>query len=691
MQLKLIKDKFNNIFVGNSGKNNNMESKNAASYLKNIINNVPNFLVWKDVNSVFLGCNKQFADSLGLESPQDIVGKTDYDFPWTDEQREAYLADEREIIRTGKPKLDYEEKQTLPDGSVRINLVSKVPMYDEGNKISGVLMIFTDITDRKHLEENLKKAKEKSERAYKAKSEFIRNITHDIRTPLSGIQQTARMISEGKVSEEEVPEYAFATWEASNKLMELFNQVIDVSKKEAFDFEDRIVKFDLYKLLQNLNKTYAIVAKHKKLKLEVEHSDQVPHYLLGKHLRLHRILMNLLGNALKFTEQGNVRLVVEKAQEADEKVVLRFSVIDTGIGIAEDKQEDIFEPFSRLNPSFQNQYPGSGLGLHVVKDYINKMQGEIYVESEEGHGSMFTCILPFKRPLLDNDNDVVETDYEEDLVQPTISTPVLASIKKDKNNVSKPKNLTAKYHVLLVEDDKLMQTVGLSLLKEMLEYQVDLARTGEEALELTSKNTYDLIYMDIGLGTGIDGIETVRQIRDNPQNLSNHAFISALTAHADEEITKQCLEVSMQQVLIKPLNPEKIQQTHTQLAKPQDFSEDQEVIDWTLWLTRLSQNKELAEQSFHLMGGDMLNNRQTIVEAYESQDFPKLKAITHKMKGALGYCGLPRLETAMRAIESAAKDNNAEGVNKWYKETLDALDEARIAYEKWATTHPKQN
>ncbi len=496
-------------------------------------------------------------------------------------------------------------------------------------------------------------------------------------------------IAEGKIPEKEIPEYSLAAWEASKKLMELFNQIIDSSQNENFDFQNQIVKFDLYKLLQDLDETYKIVAKHKNIKLEIEYSENaVPHYLLGKHLRLHRILMNILGNALKFTEKGGVKLVVEKADESEEKIIMRFSIIDTGIGIPKEKYDVIFEPFTRLTPSFQGYYHGSGLGLHVVKDYVEKMQGEIYVESEEGNGSMFTCVLPFKRPILNNDNDIIETEYKQD-----ISGHAVVSFSNHHSQNKRSTQLsnsavgqTENYRVLLVEDDALAQNMGKLILINAGN-KVDLAKSGEEAIQLTEKNHYDIIYMDVGL-PGIDGIEATKCIRSNKENHSQNAFISALTAHADDEISKQCYDAGMQQVLFKPLSIENAQQINRHLTQTDPSKTNKKIIDYNLWRNRLGNNVAMLDELFHMVAKDFNNNKLDIIQAYEAHDLHKLKAITHKMKGGLKYCGLPRLETAIIVIESAAKNNNKKEVDKSYQETLDAIDETKKAYEEWARVHP---
>jgi len=654
-----------------------------------IIDNLPNyFIFWKNKNSVFLGCNKAFATSAKLASPADVVGKTDYDLPWSKEESDRYIADDKQVMMSRQTKLNIEEPQTLPDGRKIILSTSKVPLFDEKGEVNGILAIYSDITQQKTNEQRLLEANQKLERSNKVKSEFIRNVSHDIRTPLSGIQQITQAISDNKIPEAEIPEYAFSAWEASKKLMDLFNQVIDISKKEYFDFEDQVVKFDLYHLLNSFQETYGAFAKNKSVQLEIEYSDKVPHYLVGKHHRLHRVLLNLLGNALKFTEKGNVKLLTEVARESNGKVIMRFSVIDTGIGIAPEKHHIIFEPFTRLNSSFDSQYKGFGLGLHSVKEYMEKMQGEIYVESEEGKGSMFTCVIPFKLPILDNDNDVLDVEYKENMPFDEIKLKNPPIQSSSTTTTTTTNNAKTTGHVLLVEDDMMAQKMGLVYLKDK-SYQVDLAKSGKEALELTAKNSYDIIYMDIGLSAGIDGIETTRRIRKDAQNKSQKAFITAITAHGtnDESIVMQCRAAGMQHILSKPLSPEKIAEIQTIATKKDSSAQNNTVIDFDLWRSRLGEAVFMLEELVHMLGQDFDRNRKDIKQAYEAHDFPTLKAVTHKLKGSLLYSGLPRLEKVVVAIELAAKQSNIEEVDRWYPETMSALDEAESAYQEWAKSH----
>jgi len=666
-------------------KRKESEEKTTKLFQDSLIDHLPNhYIFWKDRNSVYLGCNKALAAALGFKSSTEIIGKTDFDLPTTKEESEAYRADDCQVMRSKIPKSNIEEPQTLADGKKRILSTSKVPLFDEKGKVYGVLAIYSDITHQKLIEQDLLETNKKLEQTLKAKSEFVRNISHDIRTPLSGIQQATHLIAQGETAKEDIAEYAFAAWEASNELMALLNQIIDVSNKEAFDFEDKSVKFDLYQLVDALNKTYQAIAQNKGISLTINYSPKVPQYLIGKNMRLHRILLNLLGNALKFTEHGKVKLEIKATQQSKEKVTLQFSVIDTGIGIPKEKFGEIFEKFTRLHPSYQGQYPGCGLGLHVVKEYVEKLRGEIYVKSEIGHGSVFTCLVTFKCPRVADERPITETKYEDFFQAPLITTK--------KPTVTIPPSLEetgqAKYHILLVEDDPLMQTMGIAILKKMNHYRIDLAKSGEEALELTTTIPYDAIYLDIGL-PGIDGIATAQKIRNNSKNLNQNTFIAALTAHSDEEIVSQCLSAGMQQTLIKPLTSEKIHQVHAQLDKLQPINANKSVIDWALWLTRLNHNYALAEESFHMLIEELFLKDQNLAAAYQTQDWSELKSMAHQIRGMLAYCGLPRLEKAISALESAARQNNLKKIHALYPDFTIALEEAQLAYQEWAKSHPK--
>lgn len=295
----------------------------------------------------------------------------------------------------------------------------------------------------------------------------------------------------------------------------------------------------------------------------IKYAKNIPRFLIGKHLRLHRILMNLLGNAFKFTEQGAVELQIEQISKSKkDEILLKFSVIDTGIGIPKDKQQIIFKPFERLQSSYQGKYPGSGLGLSLVMDYAEKMQGEIQLHSEENKGSTFICILPFQQ---DKQSKNKKLSQPKDINIAT-DTPVNSATTTEADSPSPiDDNLS---QALIVEDNLLAQKIGMLELKKA-GYLVTCAISGEEAVKLCCQKKYNLIYMDIGL-PGIDGIEATRQIRTSSESLNKFTVIVALSAHVDEEITQKSIETGIQIVQQKPLTEDKVNEAYPLVHKDKD-------------------------------------------------------------------------------------------------------------------------
>lgn len=378
-------------------KKSNSDLKNYTRY---IINNLPHSIFWKNKNSVFLGCNKKFSDSANLASPAEVEGKTDYDMPWGKEYAEKYIKDDQEIMNNGVAKLDYEEHQTTTSGNKIIVLVSKVPIYDEENRISGILCIYTDITERKQQEEELRLAKESAELANELKHDFIQNMEHDIRTPVAGIYSILSAFS----SEEEDPEkkqILTLTFNAAKELLDYCNGILEFSKLESGLVPIVSKKFNLKKLIERIVAIENPPALVKKLQLNAEFSEDTPEIVIGDQSRLQRILINLVSNAIKFTKEGFIKMTVGVvAKQNDKGVILRIIIQDTGIGIPEEKLSVIYEKFSRLHPSNRGVYKGFGLGLPTVKQLMEELGGELDVKSEPGKGTTFALTIPFNLPLV---------------------------------------------------------------------------------------------------------------------------------------------------------------------------------------------------------------------------------------------------------------------------------------------------
>lgn len=369
-------------------------------FLKNIMRTLPQYVFLKDKHSVYLGCNENFARLLGLKNPEDIIGKSDQELDWqsSGNTAELFRQGDQETLN-GHPITNQQETLVLPDGKKLITLVSKLPIYDDQQNPLGIVGYFTDITALKEKERELRQAKKQAEAANQAKSLFLMNISYDIRTPLSGLLGMAEILTK-RIHSKTDKTMVMDLLEAGNHLLDFLNEVIEFSKYEATDLPIYDLKFNLYDLVNQVIALMKPSAEIKQLKLTLDWDETMPTYLIGDPKRIYRILLNLLSNAVKFTEKGQIHLRVNVFRKLKrQRLIVKWQVQDTGIGIPEDKQALIFTRFERVHPAYQGQYTGCGLGLTRIKQFIDDLDGEITVESKENKGSTFTCLIPLREAL----------------------------------------------------------------------------------------------------------------------------------------------------------------------------------------------------------------------------------------------------------------------------------------------------
>jgi two-component system aerobic respiration control sensor histidine kinase ArcB len=364
----------------------------AEIALDNIIARLPGHVYWKDRNSIYLGCNDRQAKSAGLKSRYEILGKTDYDLPWG-KQADVFQAIDQQVMETGT-EYSVEESGVLADGRWATFISKKVPLLDSSGQTTGTLGISFDITERKALE------KEAAEVANHAKDLFLEHICGDISGPLSGIIGYAGLIKVD-TKEAKIKGYAenlIASTEALGVLLEsILESVREVPPSRK--------KFDLRTQLEHVIHFNQARAQEKKIALQLEYDAKIPHYLVGDNKRVHRIILELVGNALKFTEQGSIQVSASLAKAVDpesRQTIVKIVVKDTGIGIPKNQHDQIFTRFHRLSNAQNNASAGYGLGLAVARQFMDDLNGELYVESEPGQGSTFTCIIPLKQALLED-------------------------------------------------------------------------------------------------------------------------------------------------------------------------------------------------------------------------------------------------------------------------------------------------
>ncbi len=370
-----------------SKKLNKEQLARERDLLRTIIDNVPDQVFVKDRAGRFIVANAALLQVLGATSLREIKGKTDYDFSQPELACE-YVADDQIVMRSGHPLLDQEETSHGLDGRERCLLTSKVPLRDSEGKIWGLVGIGRDITRRKKEREELREAKEAAEMANDAKSDFLANMSHEIRTPLNSIIGMTDLVLKSDLDPTQ-RDFLSMVRDSGQTLLRVINDILDFSKIEAGKLELDAIEFDLRDELGNTMKALAVRASEVGLDLNVRIRPEVPRIFFGDIGRLRQVFVNLVANAIKFTEEGEVVIEVRCAHITDGVAHLLFSVTDTGIGITAEKCEKIFQEFEQADTSTTRRYGGTGLGLAISTRLVELMGGKLQVRSQPGVGSTF--------------------------------------------------------------------------------------------------------------------------------------------------------------------------------------------------------------------------------------------------------------------------------------------------------------
>ena len=671
-------------------------NKDILQYFKDIIERMPNNVYWKDLAGRNLGANLNVARALGFRSPEEMKGKTDYDFYPADkaEQLRAY---DKEVTDTGQPKT-FEELGEKVNGIQTVYLTRKVPLRNANGKIIGLLGISIDITDRKKMENDLKFAKARAEEFNQLKTQFIENMQHDLRSPASGVMQALSYLS-GIEKDSSKSEILNAALGSSEAIMSLLNEMVEADQKH---YTNPILDepFKLKTIFENVYCLHASSTVMKPLKFHYHIDDHIPKIVISDQYRLDRILLNLVGNAIKFTEKGEVYFEATLAKQEGRHLLIEFTVADSGIGISDDKKNVIFERFVRLDPSNRGIYKGIGLGLANAREYVRDLEGEFKpVVSDERTGTTFSILIPMKASLdqdmkLPSAQQLTPAIKEEPIAQPLSKTQSSkVSITAEKPTQSDAQS-TVRGHLLLVEDSLPAQFMTKLLIKAV-GCDLDIAGTAEDAFKMIRQNNYDLIFADIAL-PGMDGIEMTRHIRYNERKKGGKRIpIVGQSANASTANRKACIEAGMQDLLAKPLTIKAIKEMLTNYAETYALSQptqpftlaqikNTKIIDQDV-LIQIWKNIEDFKDGFNETKHYTLKDIDDFKQAYHHKDWKQLLFLTHKIRGGFVYVAANRVEEACNYLEEylkTTKEPDLKTIEHLYTLILRELEKALDILEK---------
>ncbi|WP_195724333.1 PAS domain-containing hybrid sensor histidine kinase/response regulator [Paenibacillus monticola] len=597
-----------------------------AIYLHEIMEDNPKFSRFIDVNEVaclWLGYSR---DELIGMSPHDINSVSYRD----------KLKSMRATLKVGA-HFTYDSVHVTKKGKeipVEINVHCFNLM---GKKV--LLSMVRDTTERKKVENELKVTRDEAERANKAKSEFLANMSHEIRTPLNGMIGMIDLTLLTPINDEQA-ENLHAAKSCANALLVLINDVLDYSKLEVGKMRIDQINFSLKELIEKIIKTLSPTAHAKRLNFDYTFSSEVPAFVNGDPNRLQQVLNNLLNNAIKFTDNGRISLSVKCQEVHGDSLTLLFIVNDTGIGIAEHEQKELFKTFSQVDSSITRRYGGTGLGLAISKQLVENMGGRVWVESVKGQGSAFLFTIQFKSAL-----SVV------------IEQPKLPALTVPHHSLS----------ILVAEDDPVNRLVLTRMLKS-LNYQVEVAENGIEVLRRLEHKNYDLILMDVQMPL-MDGIEVTRKIRQSEGSI-RHTPIIAITAYALHGDREKCLSAGMDDYIPKPIRMEELQL----------FLEK-----WTGPTIKISADGELilaeANLSLKMMNdGEALLELQRCIEELEliiqDPDLTQIEDLAHCIKNKCILLGNEELKATFFRIELAARRGKID-------EVLGYVSKAQLEYARY--------
>ncbi|MBL0882812.1 MAG: PAS domain S-box protein [Chitinophagaceae bacterium] len=603
-------------------KESELRRKENQLRLEAILENTTSLIFIKGLDGRYITINKRFKEVMGVTDEM-VIGKTDYEFS-EKEAGDHYKRLDEEVISTRKP-VETEEWIFGPEGRKNL-LVIKFPLIDHRKKIFGIGGIATDITDRVLYQQKLIEARKNAEEAKQLQEQFLANMSHEIRTPMNGIQGMTNLLLQTELNGQQ-KEFTSMIKRSVNNLLVIVNDILDFSKIKAGKITLDKVPFQIREVFSQIKSQFELDIAQKKLALIIDYDMGLPDTVIGDPYRLNQVLVNIVGNAVKFTVSGEIRIKTDVIEQTGNKATIRFIVSDTGMGVPDEKKQIIFEPFTQAGPEIARNYGGAGLGLSICKGLLGLQGGTIEFANKSGGGAEFIILIPYE-------------------------VPQEQAAERDESQLLKGK------HFLVVEDNEVNQKLVSYVLKKV-GGTVDIANNGRVAIDLLEqkKTTYDLIIMDLQMPV-MDGYEATEYIRNT---LQLQIPIIAMTATALKGDRDRSVQVGMNDFMLKPFDFDDLYKRLIRLLiKDSTQSDNHDTMNsrklYDLSLLEGLDDKDSLLDVLNLFLENTPVQMTELAELSQKEEWDALYQLAHKLKGALAMLQATHISELLGKIEAGARE-----------------------------------
>ncbi|AYA65424.1 aerobic respiration two-component sensor histidine kinase ArcB [Alteromonas sp. RKMC-009] len=627
------------------------QARHLSTLLRSIIDASPDLIYYRNEEGRFAGCNR-IAEMLTGKSEAELVGLTLHDV-FEEELARQIVASDHEVLETNA-SMTEELWLRFADGKRRYFEMKRVPFFDNEGTRLGLLAFGRDMTERKQAENAAAKASTD-------KTRFIATISHELRTPLNGIVGLSRMLRDTDLSEEQF-NWVSTIYASAITLGNIFNDIIDLDKLDRDKLELSLKTVSLRDFTQELSSIIRLLAADKSLELITDIQEPLPQLVEVDGTRLRQILWNILFNAVKFTQKGNVKLSVSATPAKDDMTVVTYVVEDTGVGIPDSEIEKIFAMYYQVDHPDHQSATGTGIGLAICKQMVDLMNGDIRVTSEVGKGTRFEIELPLQ----------------------ISNRPMQVS-----------KLLVTDLNILLVEDIELNVMVAKALL-EKLGQTVDVAMTGQEAIDKARENHYDLILLDIQL-PDMTGFDVANTLRD--EDLVMGTPMVALTANVIKK-REEYLQNGMDDVIAKPIKKSRVIEVfnslfaepaaplHTEVENKPKKTDNSKALSNILDIELLQMlvdtiGEDMVRASVKVFQDKMPEYMEILQLSLSADEKSEVCSQAHKIKGAAGSVGLSRVQRIANQIQQGDHPAWWQNVHDWVEELQMAVAHDMKALQEW--------